>query len=62
MQESIESSKFVSHRARISGEFYTRKDSQSGKFERRPQIFIKLGLESYAIKDSWFTSFWVEIG
>ena len=42
LPESIESSRFVSHRARTSGEFDSRKDSQSTKFERRPQIFIKL--------------------
>ena len=42
LPESIESSRFVSHRARMSGEFDSRKDSQSTKFERRPQIFIKL--------------------
>ena len=42
MPESIESFKFVSHRARMSGEFDSRKDSQSTKFERRPRIFVKL--------------------
>ena len=26
----------------MSGEFDSRKDSQSTKFERRPQIFVKL--------------------
>ena len=26
----------------MSGEFYSRKDSQSAKFERRPRIFLKL--------------------
>ena len=26
----------------MSGEFDSRKDSQSRKFERRPQIFVKL--------------------
>ena len=26
----------------MSGEFYSRKDSQSTKFERRPRIFVKL--------------------
>ena len=34
--ESIESSKFVSHRARMSGEFDSKKDSHSTKFEPRP--------------------------
>ena len=33
---------FVSHRARMSGEFDSRKDLQSTKFERRSQIFVKL--------------------
>ena len=42
MSESIESSKFVSHRARMPREFDSRKDSQSTKFERKPQIFVKL--------------------
>ena len=42
MPGSMESSKFVSHRARMSGEFESRKDSHSTKFERRPQIFVKL--------------------
>ena len=31
--ESIESSKFASHRARMSGEFGSRKDSHLTKFE-----------------------------
>ena len=42
LPESVESSRFVSHRARMSGEFDSRKDSQPTKFEQRPQIFIKL--------------------
>ena len=42
MPESIESSRFVSHRARMSGEFDSRKESQSTKLEGRPQIFTKL--------------------
>ena len=33
---------FVSLRARMSGQFDSRKDSQSRKFERRPQILVKL--------------------
>ena len=45
MPESIKSSMFVSHRATLSGEFDSRKDSQSTKFELRPQIFIKLSLK-----------------
>ena len=42
MPESSESSRIVSHRARMSGEFDSRNDSQLTKFERRPQIFVKL--------------------
>ena len=33
LPESIESSRFVSHRMRMLGEFDSRKDSQSIKFE-----------------------------
>ena len=33
----------LSHTARMSGEFDSRKDSQSTKFEQRPRIFVKLG-------------------
>ena len=42
LPDSIESSRFVSHRARISGEFDSRKDSQSTRFEPWPQIFVKV--------------------
>ena len=42
LPQSIESSRFVSHRERISGEFDSRKDSQSTEFEQRPWIFAKL--------------------
>ena len=42
MPESVQSSRFFSHRARMSGEFDSRKDSESTKFERRPRIFAKL--------------------
>ena len=48
LPESIESSRFVSHRARMPGEFDSRKDSQSTKFKQRPQIFIKLSLRAIA--------------
>ena len=44
MPQSIESSRFVSHTARISGEFNSRKNSHSTKFEPRPQILVKLCL------------------
>ena len=42
LPESIESARFVSHRARTPGEFDSKKNSQSTKFKRRPQIFVKL--------------------
>ena len=42
LPESIKSSNFVSHRARMSGEFDSKKDSHSTKLERWPQIFVKL--------------------
>ena len=42
LPESIESSKFFSHRARMSGECYSRKDSNSRKIKQRPQIFINV--------------------
>ena len=31
----------------MSGEFDSRKDSQSTKFERRPQVFIKLNVREF---------------
>ena len=40
--ESIESSKFVSYRARMSGEFNSRKDSHSTQLKQKSQIFVKL--------------------
>ena len=40
LPESIEPSRFVSHRARMSGELDSRKDLQLTKFEWRPQIFF----------------------
>ena len=43
LPEPIELSKFISHRARMSGEFHSRKGSYSTKFKRRPRLFIKLG-------------------
>ena len=36
MLESIESSKFVQHRARMPGEFDSKKDSRLKNFEQRP--------------------------
>ena len=42
LPESIKSSKFVSHRPRMSGKFDSRKDSHSRKLEQRPRIFVKL--------------------
>ena len=58
LPESIESSRFVSHRERMSGEFDSRKDSQSRKFERRPRIFVKLSFrELWDSKLSGFYAF-----
>ena len=42
MPESIELSRFASHRARMSGEFDSRKDSYSTKSELKPRMFVKL--------------------
>ena len=42
MPESIEPSWFVAHRVRMPGEVDSRKDSQSARFERKPQLFVKL--------------------
>ena len=39
---TIESSRFVSHRARMLGGLDSRKDPQSTKFKQRPQTFVKL--------------------
>ena len=39
MPESIESSKFASHKAQ---DFDSREDSDSTKFKQRPQVFAKL--------------------
>ena len=38
---------FVLHRARMSGEFDSRKDSQLTRFEQRPQILVKLSLREF---------------
>ena len=42
--QSLESSKFLSHRSRISGELDSVKDSHSTKFERKPQILVRIVL------------------
>ena len=49
LPESIESSKFVSHTARMSGELDSRKDSHSIKLEQRLQIFVKLSLTELCV-------------
>ena len=41
MPDSIESSRFVSHRGRISGELDSQKYLQPTKIEQRPWIFAK---------------------
>ena len=46
LPESIESSKVVSHRVRMSGELDSRKASHSTKLERRPRIFVKLSFRA----------------
>ena len=52
--ESIESSKFFSQRARMSGEFDSKKDSHSTKFKRRPRNSVKLSFKELC--DSKFSS------
>ena len=48
----------LSHTARMSGEFDSRKDSQSTKFKQRPQIFVKLSFgELYNSKLSGLYNF-----
>ena len=47
MPESVESSRFVSNTVRMSGEFDSRKDLQSAKFERRTRIFVKLSFREF---------------
>ena len=42
LPESIESSKFVSYRVRMSGEFDSRKDLHSTKFKGSPLTLIRL--------------------
>ena len=42
--QSLESSKFLSHRSRISGELDSMKDLHSTKFERKPQILVRIVL------------------
>ena len=37
----------LSHRARLSGEFDSRKELHSTKLERRPQIFVKLSFGEF---------------
>ena len=42
----------------MTGEFHSRKDSQSAKFEQRPQIFVKLSFrELYNAKLSGLHAF-----
>ena len=42
LPESNESFRFLSDRVRMSGEFDSRKDLRSTKFEQRAHIFVKL--------------------
>ena len=56
--ESIESSKFVSHKTRISGEFDSRKDSHPTKLEQRLEYWqsyvlqSSLGIQDWKVTDS----------
>ena len=55
---AIKSLKFVSHIARMLAEFDSKKDSQSTKFEQRPQILVKLSFrESCDSKSSGLCPF-----
>ena len=54
LPESVGSSKVVLHRARMSGEFDSKKNSNSTKLEIRPRIFVKL---SFREPVNRFTSF-----
>ena len=42
LPESVESSKFLSHGAKMSGEFDLKRNSHSTKFKGRPQILLEL--------------------
>ena len=45
--QSILSSRFISHEARISGEFDSTKDSHQTKFDRRTRILVKLSYREW---------------
>ena len=47
LPETIEPSRFVSHRTIMLGEFDSRKVSQATKFERRRRIFVKLSFREF---------------
>ena len=47
MLKSIESSKFISHKARISGKFVSKKDLHPTKLEQRPWILGKLSFREF---------------
>ena len=47
LPEAIESSNLVSHRARMSGEFVSRKDSHPSKFDCSFQILVKLSFREF---------------
>ena len=51
LRESIESFRFVSHKARMRGEFDSRKGLQSTKFEQRLQLFVKLSFREFVIQN-----------
>ena len=41
----------LSHTEQVSGEFDSRKDLQSTKFERRPQIFVKPSFREFSFSN-----------
>ena len=47
LPESIESTKFAPHRAGVSGEFDSRKDSHPTKFAQRTWILVKLSFREF---------------
>ena len=49
-RNQLRSSKFVSHRARMTQEFDSRKDLDSTKLERRPPILIKLSFRELHVQ------------
>ena len=69
LPESFQSLRFVPNRGGISGEYDSRKDLQSIKFERRPWIFAALSFREFCDSklyglhpfDNMTIIYWVEI-